>query len=73
MVYTFAHLDEAGVRKLQDLEAEIGKPLLAVDCRALRPADIDEAATRKIGALESELGVVLLAVDTGRKRERRRR
>lgn len=73
MVYSFAHLDEGGIRKLKELEAEIGKPLLAVDCRTLRPARIDDEAVRKLGALEGDLGVVLLAVEAAPPRGERPR
>jgi len=57
------NLDSNKIDKIQNLEKEIGKTLLAYSCHDSGIAAIDDNSLDKIRAAEEELGVVLVAVE----------
>jgi hypothetical protein len=48
--------------RINELEKELGTPLLAFSCRELKPAEISQEKLEKIKALETRLGMSLVAV-----------
>jgi len=58
----FADLDDKGVRRVRELEEDIGGCVLALQQRiSLR--DLSEEALEKLQSAEEELGVVLMAYE----------
>jgi len=63
----YANLNKDDVSKIQALEKEINKIVLAYEPDQQSPyAELDKAQVEKIRALERELGVILLAYKTDR-------
>jgi hypothetical protein len=57
-----AHLSSEALSSIQDLERELGTPLLAFSCRSTEPAAVSDEQLAQIRELESRLGVSLIAV-----------
>ncbi len=53
-------LDDANLRKLNDLEKKLGKCVVAWD-QKLDPAEISEEEVKELQALEKDLDAVLVA------------
>lgn len=64
-LYSFAAIDPDKLSKIQEVEAEIGRPLLAFSPVEAEPARLDRDKLAKLRALEEDLGVVLVAVGEG--------
>ena len=62
MVYTLANVADDKLGAIQELEREIGAPLLAMSQVDVEPARLDREKLARIQSLEQELGVVLVAV-----------
>lgn len=63
MYYAYAKIGEDKLSDIKALEAEIGRPLIAVEPVTLKPAEIDPPALTRVQALEKKLGVTLVAVE----------
>jgi len=64
MLYSLSNLDEKDLQAVQNLEKELGSPLLALSGVPVRGAEVSEDKLRKLQALEKKLGIVLVAVKT---------
>lgn len=64
-LYSFANVDPDKLKKIQQIESEIGQPLLAFSPVEAQPARLDRDKLAKIRELEDDLGVVLVAVGGG--------
>ena len=62
MLCNLSSLKSEDLAKINQLEKELGAPLLAFSCRDLQPADVSEEQLDKIKALETQLGMSLVAV-----------
>lgn len=62
MMCNLSSLKTDQLSKINDLEKELGTPLLAFSCRDLKPANVSEEQLNKIKALETHLGMSLVAV-----------
>lgn len=62
MLCNLSSLKAEDLTKINQLEKELGTPLLAFSCRDLQPADLSEEQLDKIKALETRLGMSLVAV-----------
>jgi hypothetical protein len=62
MMCNLSSLKSEDLAKINDLEKELGTPLLAFSCRELKPADISAEQLDKIKTLENRLGMSLVAV-----------
>jgi hypothetical protein len=51
------------VAKINALEKDLGKTLLAFQCHNLKPSELSESELQRIRKIESELGISLVAVD----------
>lgn len=63
MLCSLSTLDESGLKSIQNLEKEIGKPLLSFSCQDLKAADLSDDLLAKIQKLEKDLSISLVAVD----------
>ena len=61
--YQIANLDEAGAERIQQLEQDLGRHIMAFE-PGLNIADLSEEQLAHIKALEKELGVTLLVYQT---------
>jgi len=57
-----AHLSSEAMSSIQDLERELGTPLLAFSCHPTEPASLSDEQLAQIRELESRLGLSLVAV-----------
>ena len=57
-----AKLDDAGTNKLRDLEAELGKHIMAFT-PGLELADLSEEQLEKVQSLEEEMDVYLIVYE----------
>jgi hypothetical protein len=64
-LYSLSNVDPDKLSKIQEVEAEIGRPLLAFSPVEAEPARLDRDKLAKLRALEEDLGVVLVAVGEG--------
>jgi hypothetical protein len=55
-----ANLDEAGLKKVQQMEESMGTLIIALEPH-IPLAELTEEQVEKLSALEQELGVVLIA------------
>lgn len=62
MLYPLATLETEKLNAIQDLEKDIGSPVVALAEVAADTAALPEDQLRKLQDLEEELGVVLVAV-----------
>jgi len=62
MYYRTADIDDAKLREIQALEAELGKTLVALESQP-RPADMTPEELARLRKVEETLGVVLLAYE----------
>jgi hypothetical protein len=62
MMCNLSSLKSEELAKINELEKELGTPLLAFSCRELKPADVSKEQLDKIKALETQLGMSLVAV-----------
>lgn len=62
MLYALSSLDAKDLQAIQNLEAELGSPLLALSGVPVSGAEVSDDKLRKLQALEQKLGVVLVAV-----------
>ncbi|WP_136441188.1 hypothetical protein [Pacificoceanicola onchidii] len=62
MLYPVANLDGDKLKALQDLEAEIGAPVVALSAIEAHTAKLSGEKLQKLKTLEDELDVVLVAV-----------
>ncbi len=62
MLYSLATLDSNKLNAIQDLEKQIGNPVVALTGVDTKTADLPKEQLQKLQELESELGVVLVAV-----------
>ena len=62
MQYRPAELDDAGLQRLQSLETELGKTVVAVESQC-EPATMTSEQLDKLKKAEQELGVVLVAYE----------
>ena len=64
MLYSIAHsLSPEDVSRLQSLEQELGKHVLAFSPRPLKHSSLSESELQRLQQLEKELGVALVAVE----------
>ena len=63
MLYPIAALKDDTLAAIQELEQELGSPVLALEPVKATSADLPEEKLAKLKQLEAELGVVLVAVD----------
>lgn len=59
---SIAQLDNSKLERIQELEQEIGTPVIAVEQKC-HWTDLDEERLNKLQSVEQELGVVLLAYE----------
>lgn len=59
----YSNLNENTVKKINDLEKDLGIPILAFSCNQLEAAPLDDRQLKKLQAAENELGVSLVAVN----------
>ncbi|MBO9449498.1 hypothetical protein J7426_04470 [Tropicibacter sp. R16_0] len=62
MLYPLATLESEKLQAVQDLEAEIGSPIVALSAVETASADLSQDKLDKLKSLEDELDVVLVAV-----------
>jgi hypothetical protein len=62
MMCNLSSLKSEELLRINELEKELGTPLLAFSCRELKPAEISQEQLEKIKALETRLGMSLVAV-----------
>ncbi len=62
MMCNLSSLKSEELLRINELEKELGTPLLAFSCRELKPAEISPEQLEKIKALETRLGMSLVAV-----------
>jgi len=62
MVCTYASLSEEKLKEIRELEASLGKTLLAFSCKEVEIAELREGDLKKVKELEEKLGVPLVAV-----------
>lgn len=60
----YSNLNETTVKKINDLEKDLGIPILAFSCNQLEAAPLNDSQLKKLQAAESELGVSLVAVNS---------
>lgn len=63
MLCSYSHLNKDALSAIQNLEKEIGKPLLSFTCQDIKPALVEQEALDKIQALEKSLSISLVAVE----------
>lgn len=63
MIYDLAQMTADQLRKLQALERETGRTLIAFRSLPAEPAAISETELSRIQALERDLGLTLVAVE----------
>lgn len=62
MLYSLAHLESEKLKAIQNLEKEIGSPVVALEGVDAQTAALPDEKLKKLQELESRLGVVLVAV-----------
>ena len=62
MLYSLSSLKRKDLKEIQELEEELGSPLLAFSGVAVDGARMGKEKLRQLQALEKKLAVVLLAV-----------
>lgn len=62
MLYPLATLEAEKLQAVQDLETEIGSPIVALSAVKTASADLSQDKLDKLKSLENELDVVLVAV-----------
>jgi len=62
MVCTYASLSEEKLKEIRELEASLGKALLAFSCKDVQIAELGDEELKKVKELEEKLGVPLVAV-----------
>jgi DNA-binding transcriptional LysR family regulator len=61
MLYTMSNLSSEHLKAVQNLENEIGTPLVAVSKVNVEPAPVADETLNRLRRLEQEIGVVLVA------------
>jgi hypothetical protein len=62
MMCNLSALKSEELLRINELEKELGTPLLAFSCRELKPGEVSQDQLEKIKALETQLGMSLVAV-----------
>lgn len=63
MLCSYSELNNDALNAIQELEKEIGKPLLSFTCKDIKPALVEQETLDKIQALEKSLSLSLVAVE----------
>ncbi len=62
MICSYDAVDDKKINALQEVEKDVGKVLLAINCQEFKPAELTPEQLDRVQALEKELGMVVIAV-----------